>query len=142
IDMLAWAGTMLAFAARPPDPANVGADRWLPMWRERLDALEPFLHTWLAHQQRDDYWRHGSVCEAYGAIDAAVLAVGGWHAPRRGSAGRSARWARTARRPSWSAPRSTPASTPAASSPSATPATCRPTSGRRTADRCASTRYR
>ncbi|MFC9130748.1 CocE/NonD family hydrolase [Streptomyces sp. NPDC057099] len=83
IDMLAWAGTMLAFTARPPDPANVGADRWLPLWRERLDALEPFLHTWLEHQQRDDYWRHGSVCEDYTAIDAAVLAVGGWNDPYR-----------------------------------------------------------
>ncbi|MFJ4784029.1 CocE/NonD family hydrolase [Streptomyces sp. NPDC088794] len=83
IDMLAWAGTMLAFAARPPDPANVGADRWVPMWRERLDALEPFLHTWLEHQQRDAYWRHGSVCEDYTAIDAAVLAVGGWNDPYR-----------------------------------------------------------
>lgn len=83
IDMLAWAGTMLAFASRPPDPGHVGADRWLPMWRERLDALEPFLHTWLDHQQRDAYWRHGSVCEDYGAIDAAVLAVGGWNDPYR-----------------------------------------------------------
>ncbi|MEV0738874.1 CocE/NonD family hydrolase [Streptomyces sp. NPDC050549] len=83
IDMLAWAGTMLAFAARPPDPASVGADRWLPMWRERLEVLEPFLHTWLDHQQRDDYWRHGSVCEDYTAIGAAVLAVGGWNDPYR-----------------------------------------------------------
>ncbi|MGW2508231.1 CocE/NonD family hydrolase [Streptomyces scopuliridis] len=83
IDMLAWAGTMLAFTARPPDPAHVGADRWLPMWRERLDAIEPYLHTWLAHQERDDYWRHGSVCEDYTALDAAVLAVGGWADPYR-----------------------------------------------------------
>ncbi|MET9086059.1 CocE/NonD family hydrolase [Streptomyces sp. NPDC004237] len=83
IDMLAWAGTMLAFASRPPDPASVGADRWLPMWRERLDALQPFLHAWLDHQERDAYWKHGSVCEDYGAIDAAVLAVGGWHDPYR-----------------------------------------------------------
>jgi putative CocE/NonD family hydrolase len=83
IDMLAWAGTMLAFASRPPDPASVGADRWVPMWRERLDALEPFLHTWLDHQQRDAYWKHGSVCEDYTAIDAAVLAVGGWNDPYR-----------------------------------------------------------
>ncbi|MEV7086027.1 CocE/NonD family hydrolase [Streptomyces sp. NPDC093085] len=83
IDMLAWAGTMLAFTARPPDPAQVGADRWLPMWRERLDALTPYLPTWLAHQERDEYWRHGSVCEEYAAIDAAVLAVGGWADPYR-----------------------------------------------------------
>jgi hypothetical protein len=33
---------------------------------------------WLAHQRRDDYWKHGSVCEDYGAIEAAVYAVGGW----------------------------------------------------------------
>ncbi|WP_445529854.1 CocE/NonD family hydrolase [Streptomyces cyslabdanicus] len=83
IDMLAWAGTMLAFASRPPDPQVVGDDRWLPMWRERLGSLEPFLHTWLDHQQRDAYWRHGSVCEDYGAVRAAVLAVGGWHDPYR-----------------------------------------------------------
>ena len=33
---------------------------------------------WLAHQRRDDYWKHGSVCEDYAAIEAAVYAVGGW----------------------------------------------------------------
>ena len=82
IDMLAWAGTMLAFTARPPDPAVLG-DRWLPLWRERLDALEPFLHTWLAHQTRDEYWRHGSVCEDFASVQAAVLAVGGWADPYR-----------------------------------------------------------
>jgi hypothetical protein len=27
---------------------------------------------------RDDYWRHGSVCENYAALTAAVLAFGGW----------------------------------------------------------------
>ncbi|GHA58999.1 peptidase S15 [Streptomyces tauricus] len=83
VDMLAWAGTMLAFASRPPDPTSVGEDRWLSMWRERLESLEPFLHTWLAHQRRDDYWKHGSVCEDHSAIDAAVLAVGGWNDPYR-----------------------------------------------------------
>lgn len=82
IDMAGWSGTMLAFTARPPDPTAVGGD-WLPMWRERLDSLEPFMHTWLAHQERDDYWRHGSVCEDYTDLDAAVLAVGGWADPYR-----------------------------------------------------------
>ena len=82
VDMHAWASTMLAFVSRPPDPAQVG-DAWREMWRERLDAVEPFVHTWLGHQTRDDYWRHGSVCEDYGAVRAAVLAVGGWHDPYR-----------------------------------------------------------
>ncbi|MFI6339542.1 CocE/NonD family hydrolase [Streptomyces sp. NPDC050535] len=83
VDMHAWAATMLAFAARPPDPAHVGEVMWHDMWAERLEAVEPLLHTWLSHQTRDAYWKHGSVCEDYGAIQAAVLAVGGWHDPYR-----------------------------------------------------------
>ncbi|WP_455362282.1 CocE/NonD family hydrolase [Streptomyces sp. SYSU K21746] len=82
VDMHAWAATMLAFVARPPDPEHVG-DAWREMWLNRLEHTEPFLHTWLAHQTRDDYWRHGSVCEDYSAVKAAVLAVGGWHDPYR-----------------------------------------------------------
>ncbi|MEU5771757.1 CocE/NonD family hydrolase [Streptomyces venezuelae] len=82
VDMHAWAATMLAFVSRPPDPYFVG-DAWREMWLTRLAAVEPFIHTWLDHQTRDDYWRHGSVCEDYSAIGAAVLAVGGWHDPYR-----------------------------------------------------------
>ncbi|MEU7648414.1 CocE/NonD family hydrolase [Streptomyces huasconensis] len=82
VDMHAWAATRLAFVSRPPDPHYVG-DAWRAMWLTRLEAVEPFIHTWLDHQTRDDYWRHGSVREDYSAIGAAVLAVGGWHDPYR-----------------------------------------------------------
>ncbi|MEV0485605.1 CocE/NonD family hydrolase [Streptomyces sp. NPDC050508] len=82
VDLHAWAATMLAFVARPPDPEYAGLV-WRDMWLKRLEQIDPFIHTWLAHQIRDDYWKHGSVCEDYGAIDAAVLAVGGWHDPYR-----------------------------------------------------------
>ena len=82
VDMHAWAATMLAYTARPPDPRYAGAT-WREQWLERLAGTEPFVHTWLAHPLRDDYWRHGSVCEDYGAIKAAVFAVGGWHDPYR-----------------------------------------------------------
>lgn len=82
VDMHAWAATMLAFVSRPPDPLHVG-DAWRDMWLGRLEQVDPFVHTWLDHQTRDAYWRHDSVCEDYGAIDAAVLAVGGWHDPYR-----------------------------------------------------------
>ncbi|MFJ5718753.1 CocE/NonD family hydrolase [Streptomyces sp. NPDC093149] len=82
VDMHAWAATMLAFVSRPPDPAQVG-EGWKDMWLQRLETVEPFIHTWLAHQTRDDYWKHGSVCEDYSAIQAHVLAVGGWHDPYR-----------------------------------------------------------
>ncbi|MFI9175406.1 CocE/NonD family hydrolase [Streptomyces lincolnensis] len=82
VDMHAWAATMLAFVSRPPDPHHVG-EAWREMWLGRLEEVEPFIHTWLDHQTRDRYWQRGSVCEDYGAIDAAVLAVGGWHDPYR-----------------------------------------------------------
>ena len=81
IDMLGWSATMLATTALPPDPERVGD--WREQWEQRLDALVPFVDTWLAHQERDAYWRHGSVCEDYAAIEAPVLAVGGWADPYR-----------------------------------------------------------
>ena len=75
--LMPWSSVMLAFNARPPDPAIVG-ERWRDMWRARLEANPHLIETWLAHQHRDDYWRQGSVCEDYDAIECAVLAVGGW----------------------------------------------------------------
>ena len=75
---LGWGATMLAYSSRPPDPLLVG-ERWREMWLERLEG-EPFLALeWLRHPHRDAYWRHGSVCEDFAAIEAAVLAVGGWN---------------------------------------------------------------
>ena len=74
---LGWGSTMWAYSSRPPDPALVG-ESWREMWRERLES-EPFLPIeWLKHQRRDDYWKHGSVCEDYSKIKAATLAIGGW----------------------------------------------------------------
>ena len=75
--MLSWGSTMLALNARPPDPAVVG-ERWRDMWLERLEGSPPFVDTWLSHQRRDAYWKQGSVCEDYSAIECAVYAVGGW----------------------------------------------------------------
>jgi uncharacterized protein len=77
LNSLSWGSVMLANNARPPDPQIVGA-RWRDMWVQRLDGSPPFLAAWLQHQLRDDYWKHGSVCEDYGAIEAATYAIGGW----------------------------------------------------------------
>jgi putative CocE/NonD family hydrolase len=74
---LTWGATMLAFQARPPDPAIVG-ERWRAMWMERLENLPLFPADWLEHQRRDALWRHGSVCEDWDAIQVPVYAVGGW----------------------------------------------------------------
>lgn len=75
---LGWAAQMLAYSSRPPDP-EVAGDTWRDMWLERLEAQPFLLETWLEHQRRDEYWKHGSVCEDFSAIDVPVLAIGGWH---------------------------------------------------------------
>jgi uncharacterized protein len=74
---LEWGSTFLSIMAASPDPRIVG-ERWRAMWLERLEASTPVFATWLEHQRRDAYWRHGSVCENIGDIHCAVMAVGGW----------------------------------------------------------------
>jgi len=76
-DNLSWASTMFAYNSLPPDPALVG-DRWREMWRERLEGSGLWLEKWLQHQRRDEYWRHGSICEDYTAIQCPVYAISGW----------------------------------------------------------------
>lgn len=76
-DNLSWASTMFAYNSSPPDPAIVG-DRWLDMWHQRLEGSGLWLEQWLAHQRRDDFWRHGSIIEDYAAVQVPVFAVSGW----------------------------------------------------------------
>jgi putative CocE/NonD family hydrolase len=72
-----WASFFFGAMCHPPDPALVG-ERWRAMWLERLANVPLFLEIWTRHQRRDAYWRHGSVCEDYAAIQCPVYAVGGW----------------------------------------------------------------
>ena len=76
-DNLSWASTMFAYTSCPPDPELVG-ERWREMWFERLAHSGVWLEQWLRHQRRDDYWKHGSVCEDFSALTCPVLAVSGW----------------------------------------------------------------
>ena len=76
-EMQSYTTMLLGYATHAPDPAIVG-ERWKEMWRERVDAAAPALPVWVSHQRRDEYWRHGSVCEDYDAPDCAVYMVGGW----------------------------------------------------------------
>lgn len=76
-DKLTWGGTAFAIAHTPPDPAIVGA-RWRDMWLERLKGNGLWMLDWFRHQRRDDFFRHGSVCENYADIKIPVYAVGGW----------------------------------------------------------------
>jgi putative CocE/NonD family hydrolase len=74
---LTWGSVLMSYNAYPPDPELVG-ERWRAMWRERLEHAQCFPDVWLQHPHRDEYWKHGSVCEDYAAITCAVYAVGGW----------------------------------------------------------------
>jgi hypothetical protein len=76
-DNLWWGAVFFQLVAQPPDPELVGP-AWRGMWRERLEAAEPHPLRWLRHPLRDAYWRQGSVCEDYAAIECPVYAVGGW----------------------------------------------------------------
>ncbi len=100
-DNLSWASIMFSFNSSPPDPELVG-DKWREMWFDRLENSGLWLDTWLQHQRRDAYWKHGSVCEDYSAIKIPVYAISGWadgysnavsrmmehlHVPRKGLIG-------------------------------------------------------
>ncbi|WP_135503252.1 CocE/NonD family hydrolase [Roseovarius aestuariivivens] len=76
-DHLSWASVMFGINTLPPDPAHVG-DRWKAMWEERLDGSGLWLEKWLQHQTRDEFWKHGSVCEDISDIQVPVYAVSGW----------------------------------------------------------------
>jgi hypothetical protein len=77
LEQLSWASVMFGRNTLPPDPRHVG-DRWRPMWHERLKHSGLWLKDWLLHQRRDEYWKHGSVCEDWRSIRVPVYAVSGW----------------------------------------------------------------
>ncbi len=76
-DNMDWGGAFFSVAGHCPDPEMVGAD-WKERWLARLEVLQPFPAIWLKHQRRDAFWKHGSVCENYAAIQCPVLSVSGW----------------------------------------------------------------
>ncbi len=77
LEMLSWGASMLSYNAIAPDP-EVAGPGWREAWLERIDQVEPYEYEWLRHQRRDDYWKQGSVCEDFSAIECPVYAIGGW----------------------------------------------------------------
>lgn len=73
---LYWATQMLGRAAMPPDKAVVG-DRWRDMWLDRLENLPALMIPWMAHQRRDAFWEHGSICEDFSALQTPALMIAG-----------------------------------------------------------------
>lgn len=74
---LNWGSVFMSSVNAPPDPEVIGSG-WRDQWRHRIEQAVLYPALWMNHPHRDDYWRHGSVCEDYAAIECAVYAVGGW----------------------------------------------------------------
>jgi hypothetical protein len=77
LDNLSWASVMFAGNSCPPDPTVVG-EKWRAMWLERLKGSGLWLDQWTRHQHRDEFWKHGSVCEDFTQIKCPIYAVSGW----------------------------------------------------------------
>lgn len=76
-DNIAWSTYMFSINTTPPDPRLHGA-KWKEVWLQRLRGSGLWLSDWIEHQHRDEFYKHGSVCENYDDIKCAVYAVGGW----------------------------------------------------------------
>lgn len=72
-----WGAIMQAYMSRPLDPHLVG-DSWRESWLKRLEEMPFWPALWMRQQVRNEYWKHGSVCEDYSAIQCPVLALDGW----------------------------------------------------------------
>src|SRR5207342_2909692 len=77
-ESVTWPVEMVAENALPPDPERFGPG-WRDEWLRRLELTPQWTRTWLQHQRRDDYWRHGSPFVDYDAIEVPVLAMNGFN---------------------------------------------------------------
>ncbi|KAJ3116771.1 hypothetical protein HDU96_008788 [Phlyctochytrium bullatum] len=79
-DNLTWSGFMLKHCPLPPDPSAIGASfgEWRKVFRHRIINTSPWIITWLKHQRRDWYYKHGSIAQNYANIEVPVFCVGGW----------------------------------------------------------------
>jgi putative CocE/NonD family hydrolase len=71
-----WAVCLLSFLTRPPDPDIIGR-RWRSLWKDRLDALDWSLPTWLSHPARDGFWIAGFPTAAPNGLRVPALVAGG-----------------------------------------------------------------
>ncbi|MEP7033785.1 MAG: CocE/NonD family hydrolase [Actinomycetota bacterium] len=77
LDLADWPLYILLENMLPPVPSIYG-DGWRELWERRVTEGEPWALRWLEEQTYGPYWKHGSLREDYGAIDAATMLVTGW----------------------------------------------------------------
>jgi putative CocE/NonD family hydrolase len=71
-----WGSQMFAYQSRPADP-QLRPD-WRADWIQRIEDMPFMAADWLRQQTRGAFWKHGSVCEDWSAIQVPVLAITGW----------------------------------------------------------------
>lgn len=71
-----WGNIMLAYQSRMIDSSldENAKEKWL----KRLEKMPLFPALWLKEQLRNEYYKHGSVCENYEDIKVPVFALDGW----------------------------------------------------------------
>ena len=77
LDLIDYRHYMTPMNALPPVPPVHGPG-WRDEWVKRLEAIQPWLFTWMEHQQDRGYWRHGSLRPDYARIGCPVMIVAGW----------------------------------------------------------------
>ena len=77
LDLADWPLYMILENVLPPVPSIYG-EGWRDLWERRVSESEPWALRWLQEQTYGPYWKHGSLREDYGAIEAATMLVTGW----------------------------------------------------------------
>jgi len=72
-----WGAVMLSYSSRPADPML--RPDWREDWLKRLEEQDWMAPIWAAHQTRDGYWAHGSVCEDWSRNTVPAMILGGWN---------------------------------------------------------------
>jgi len=71
-----WATIMVSMNLLPPlyqDPQG----RWMEVWKDRLETVEPHIHSVKQHPEYDDYWKSRVI--PVEQINIPTMVVGGWH---------------------------------------------------------------
>lgn len=85
---IGWAATVLSWFSMPPDPEL--RTNWRDMWLDRMENTPFLADRWTREADRRGYWKHGSVCEDFSAIEMPVLVMGGLHDGYRNAMGEMA----------------------------------------------------
>ena len=75
-DNFNWSCQMFAYLSQPADPLL--RDDWREDWIKRIEEMPFMAAEWMRHPNRDEFWKHGSVCEDWSKIQVPVLAITGW----------------------------------------------------------------